>query len=331
MKKLLLMLFSLLILSNLYAKNDIFVDVERVNLKLDELLYSGLGDIAPLPDGFIIVFRRGRDCNLIVKLDKQGNIITVYDKTGNGPGEIRGLHNIGVTGTAIFASEMQSPFIHEFSHDLKFKNDYRIKGAGKLYVLGTKYIGIWCPSNFDEKAENLDTLALYDAKSFKFKKYVFRVKEVPAFFSYWGSVCRINDDTFAGVYPSEYQIRIFDGNLEFRKSLLNEIPVYIKKYVPFNRSQSVVDQNAVNWTNTWSVMHSIYYLDGMFILSYTYNKEFFLDIIDSNGKVVYPNYKEKKRFGIAFIEDNKFLWRLKVEEGDEADKYTLVKQKLILE
>lgn len=331
MKKLIFILFGLLILSYLHAENDIFVDVERVNLKLDELLFSGIGGaIEQLPDGFVITLDRGQQSDLIVKVDMKGNITTVYDKPGNGPGEIRDLHNIGVTATAILASEKQSPFIHEFTHDLKFKNDYRIKGAGRIHILGTKYFGIWRPSNFDEKAENLDTLALYDQKDFKFLRYVFHIKEVPAFFSYWGTICKIDDDTFAGVYPSEYQIRIFDNNMQFKKNLIKETPHYIKKYFPYNRNLNTVDKNTQSWVNSWSIITDVYYVEGKFILLYMFNGENFIDILDSNGNNLYSQYKEKKRFHLIFTEDQKYIWRLKVEEGDETDKYTLVKQKLVL-
>ncbi len=325
----LIILISVFALNLMAADKEIFVEVDTVKVNLDDILHSGISDVEQLPDGFLFLLYRGRKNNLLVKVDKKGNVVKVYDKPGNGPGELRHIFNIVVYRNSIYAIEGESPYMHEYTHDLKFKKDYRINAWGRLYILG-KYAGIWRPNTFDEKSEEIYTLALHDPNDFTFKRHVFRVKEVPAFFTFWGDVCMIDENNIAGVYSTEYQIRIFDGDMNFKKNLLEDTPNHIKKYSPYKGSKNVVGQNAYEWTKTWSVISKLYYVDKMFLLSYTLNKEFFLDIIDMNGKILYPNYKEKKKFGIVFIEDQKYVWRLKVEEGDESDKYSLVKQKLVL-
>ena len=330
MKRLILMiLISVLALSLIATDKEIFVEVDAVKVNLDDVLHSTVSDVEQLPDGFLFSLKRGRNNNLLVKVDKNGNVTKIYDKPGNGPGELRHIFNIVAYRNSIYAIEGKSPFIHEYTNDLKFKKDYRINAWGRLYMLG-KYAGIWRPSTYDDKSEEIYTLALHDPKDFTFKRNVFRVKEVPAFFTYWGDVCVIDENTIAGVYSTEYQIRIFDGDLKFQKNLIEKTPDHIKKYVPYKGNIHVVGKEAQEWTLTWSVMSRLHYVDKMFILFYKMNTDFFLDIIDKNGKILYTQYKEKKGFHIVFSEDQKYIWRLKVEEGDESNKYTLVKQKLVL-
>lgn len=316
----------------LNAENDIFVEQERVKINIDKILYSGITDIEQIPDGFVLLLARSRKSNLIVKIDRKGNLVSMHDKVGNGPGELRNVYNIAITDSAVYAIELQSPFIHEFSHDLQFRDDYRIKRGGQLIILGNMFAGVWAPYySGDKNMELVETLALYDLKSFKFIRTAFSVKEVPALFHLLGGICRIDNDSFAGVYPSEYQVKIFDRNIQFKKNLIETVPGHIKKYHPYKKSPHVVDQDIIDWANSWAVIQTLFYIDGKFIIKYLYNRDSFLDIIDGKGKILYAGYKEKKKFHIVFVEDQKYVWRLKVEEFENIDRYTLVKQKLVLE
>ena len=119
--------------------------------------------------------------------------------------------------------------------------------------------------------------------------------------------------------------------MQFKKNLVKKTPDHIKQYFPYNRSLNTVDQNAHNWVKSWSIISEVYYIEEKFLILYMFNSEYFIDILDKEGNLLYSQYKEKKKFHLVFSENQKYIWRLKVDEGDEADKYTLVKQKLVLE
>lgn len=313
----------------IYSVENIFIELEKIKLNIDEILFSRLWQIEQLPDGFVILLSRYGNSNMIVKLGKNGDVVSIYDKAGNGPGELRNIYNIAVNENSIYACEQSSPYVHEFTHNLKFKKDYRVKKGGKLFILGDKYAGIWGPNYIGEKkVESIKTLSLYSLRDFSHIKFAFPVAEVPALYHYWGDICRINKTTFAGIYPTEYQIKIFDENMELRKQLIKNVPKHIKKYHPYKGNSRLVDQNIADWGSSWSVLKDIFYSEDRFIIKYLYKKNNFFDIIDRSGKIIYSGYKEDKDLHLIFVEKQKYFWHLLTKMTGDEIKYFLVKHKL---
>jgi hypothetical protein len=261
----------------------------------------------------------------LLKFSKKGKLIGKYDRRGNGPGELRSVGNIIQLENSILISESSAPFVHEFSHDLKFVKDHRIKKGGKILDLG-KYFGIWT-LNY-KKENNKDKafiLALYDRETFEFKKFAFEIPEVPAYVYTWGGICRVDENTFAGVHVTQYKIYLFDTDLQLKKSIFGDLPGYMKKYHPWKKSHSHADNTSVEWMHSWSKINSIFYYDGKFIVKHLLEKKRFLDIISLDGKPLLTNYQESKNSSIDSTADP-YFWKL--EWNDDKTQYYLVKTKL---
>ena len=327
-----LLLLTIFFLQNYAAGSNpgspLFVDIEQVELKLDNLVFSSIDLIRKLPDGFIIVISESLSNNkyTIVKTDKNGNIVCIYDKRGNGPGELRHIGKIVVLEDSILVSEVTSPFIHKYSLNLEFLEDYRIKKGGFIFDVDN-YIGLWAPHYEGDK---IYTLALYDKKSLEFKRYAFEVDEVPAYTHFWGGICKADNGLFAGLYSKDYKIFIFDNELNFKKCLIDKTPPHIKKYTPAKLDPHTIDENSVKWIHTWSKMKDIFFVDGNFILKYVYNNKRYLDIISHEGSLLQGNIQEPKDCSNIFT-DGKFIWKMKWKDiDDEVTKYFIVKTRLNL-
>jgi hypothetical protein len=309
---------------------SIFKEVERVDLKLDKIIFAHINDYVVVPDGFIILIQetaRGEYFSL-VKLSKKGDVLRVYEKRGNGPGELRYIENLEAFGKSIFVGEMTAPYFHEFNHNLDFIADHRAKRGGKVMHVGN-YIGIW--ADYIPRVNNVDKfymLGLYDNKTYEFKKYAFEIPEIPALVQSWGGVRKIDENTYAGIYPTQYQIRLYDKELNFKKNLLKDVPGYIVKYSPWKQNPNDVTLDMQKWFKSWSKIESLFYADGKFLLRYMIGEEFFIDIFDKDGKKLVSQYKEPKNKHVNFAEGG-FLWLLEsYDEDEDSPKNTLIKAKL---
>lgn len=316
---------------NSYAANKsqktIFKEVDRVELDFGNVVFASISKIVPLPDGFVVLVNESAYSvrHTLVKLSKKGKLLNKYDRRGNGPGEIRSIGNIVQLENSILVSESSAPFVHEYSHDLKFVKDHRIKKGGKVLLPG-KYIGIWT-LNFKKEndKEKAFTLALYDRNTFEFKKFAFEIPEVPAYVFTWGGICRVDENTFAGVYVTQYKIYLFNSEMQLQKTMLGKAPSYIKKYRPWKKSHSHADNTSVEWLHSWSKINDLYYIDGKFVVSYMCEKRRFLDIISLEGETLVANYEESKNSSVIFTEGS-FIWQL--EWNDDKTTNYLVKTKL---
>ena len=231
-----------------------------------------------------------------------------------------------VTEKGIYACEGQTPVVHLFNHDLKFVNDYRIKRAGRLFSLGDGLFGVWGPNYLDEGVYNL---AVYD-REFKFKKYVLPVKEVPALFQSWGGIVAVGDGEFAVARPPFYQVSLFDKDLKKKKELISKVPSYIRPYHKYKKSLNIVNEEIVKWSKSWSVVHSVFFVDGYYLLKIYDKDRFILDIYDSNGKLIREGVEEELKCQSIFVDGEGFLWKLKTVEKEEFPDYFLKKVKLQL-
>ncbi len=310
----------------------IFKELERIELKLEKVHFATLSTVVPVPDGFILLVKESAFGNqyALIKISKSGAFVSVYNKRGNGPGELRTITNMVATKNSILVGELSAPYVHEFSHDLIFKEDHRIKSGGKLFQLG-QYLGIWTV-NYKKVGNNNKTyiLALYDRKTFEFKRFAYEIGEIPAFVQYWGGICQIDDNYFAGIYPTHYQIKVFNKELQFEKNLIKMVPKHIKKYHPWKKSPSHMDNSALKWMHSWSKPHSIFFIEGKFILKHLVDNQQFLDVISKDGEILRA-VKEGKNRSCLFSEGPS-LWKLHWDDdNDEKIKfYTLVKYKLVL-
>lgn len=307
------------------SPQTLFKEIERTELDFGNVVFARVSNIVPLPDGFIVLINETAYTtrHTLLKFSKKGTLISKYDRRGNGPGELRSVGNIVQLENSILVSESSAPYVHEYSHNLKFIKDHRIKKGGEVILLG-KFIGIWS-RNFitEEKKDKIYMLALYDKATLKFQRYAFEVKEVPNFVYMWGGMCKMDNNSYAGVYVTTYQIRLFDKNLQNEKTLITIAPKYIKKYYPYKGDPQTFDQTSQKW------MESIDYVDNKFILGYMKGKNSYLDIIDNDGNILYSQYKVDKKW-IVFI-DNSHVWLLEKVEDDEDMKYVLIKSRLNLQ
>jgi hypothetical protein len=307
--------------------NSVFIQVDRVDLKLDSYQIAILSQVKPIPDGFILLVKQSSfgDKYALIKVSHKGEIVSIFEKRGNGPGELRSIENIAVAENSIFVSERSAPFVHEYSFDLKLIKDHRIKKGGKLFLLG-KYVGIWS-LNFNNINDNNKTfiLALYDRKTFAFIKVAFEISGVPAFVQRWGGICAIDENQFAGAYTIDYQINVFDSDMNLKKKLISKAPQYIKPYIPWKKSPYNLDKTGIDWMHSWSKIHSIFYVDNKYVLKYLLQKKQYTDIIDKNGKILASELEPKKNRSLIFSQ-NQFIWQL--EWNEDSTKYALIKLKL---
>lgn len=307
------------------SSDSLFKEIERVELKLDDVVFAEIYWVDAIPDGFVLVVSESAYGNNyeILKISRSGKFIKKYDKRGNGPGELRSIHNIIVLDKSILVPEKSAPYIHEFSHHLEFIRDHRIKTGGNGFLLGN-YIGI-LSLNFkkENKKDKIFILALYDRNTFEFKKLAFEIPEVPAFVHLWGSFCRVDNNTIAGVYPILYSINLFDAEMNLKRVIKTEFPGHFKKYYPWKKSPSVVDESGIKWMHSWVKLHSVLYVNGKFIITYLQNKKCFYDIISIDGKSLVSTVELRKNRIYMFAEGPS-IWRL--EENDDGTKHTLVKE-----
>jgi hypothetical protein len=306
----------------------LFSEIERIELKLDDIVFAKLVKLRPLPDGYVLILDQSQSNiqRLLVKIDKKGNYVCKFDKRGNGPGEIREIESMFVTEDSILVSEMTSPFIHKYSHNLEFLKDYRIKRWGIIYDIG-KYVGIWAPYYKDNKTY---TLALYDKDTLEFKRHVFEIDEVPMLTHYWGDICKTGGQSFAAIYPKDYQISQYDHEFNRKGIIIDKIPAHIRKYTSPKMDPQKVDHNTIKWFKSWTKMRALYFVDGKYILQYLDKDQMYLDIISVQGELIRAQYKMPERSDYSFS-NGKFIWRLLLENEDEEEtKYTLIKEKLNL-
>lgn len=305
----------------------IFTEIERIELDFENVIFAKILDIAAAPDGFLIIASESAhtDKHTLLKFGMDGMLIAKYNRRGNGPGELRYVRGIVAIKDKIFASESAAPFVHEFSQNLKFTKDHRIKNGGKILLLG-KYFGIWRPvyENESEK-KRASMISLYDRKTFKFKRNVFKVEEIPNFVYDWGGICKLDENTYAGIYVIPYQISLFDAEFQLKKKLLGKVPQYMKKYRPWKQNPQRIDNAAREWVHSWSKITQIYCSDGIFIIQYTHDKKDYLDFVSPEGNVLFENYEEKKNRRVTLTTKNA-VWLY--EWNDDRTRHTLIKGKL---
>lgn len=310
-----------------------FIDRERIELKLDDVFFSGIMDIDTVPGGFILLISRTphKPGDLILKVDSKGKLLKQYEKRGYGPGEIKAIRNIVVTEDSIYAIESTTPFVHEYSHDLVFKKDYRVKRGGKLFDAG-KYMGIWNAVAATEKGQSKKyALSLYNKEKFSFVRYAFPIKKEPFLVQGWGGICKANGDSFAGVYVNEYYIRQYDPEFLKYSTVNQTIPGHIKKYVKWTGEPNSINNKALSWMESWTKMHSIFWFKNYCILRYLHDGKNFIDVYTSDGVLICGPIKENDDISLRHF-DGSYFWMLEEKELKNADhgktgdiNYTLIK------
>ena len=324
MKRLKVLQFALLMLvfSNLFPADSPFQELDTIKIQFGENLFTKIGGVEAFPGGFIFLLSRGRQNNLIVIVDKSGKIKHVYDKAGNGPGELRDAFNVTSANGYIYACESESSYVHQYTSELKFVKDFRIKRAGKLFVLKDNQFGVWGPNYTDDGAFQL---ALYD-ENFNFKRYEYHVKEIPNLFHFWGGIVNGPENTYAVFYPNSYQIKLFDTDWKLKKSVVKQVPPHIIPYKKYTRNPSHVDNSTVEWSKSWSVLWSLFYSKGKYFVSYLYQSKVFVDVLDEEGRIILKNFQDPKGYHLSFIDHDGELWKLRTENIDEDfPEYCLVK------
>lgn len=324
----LLLAFSI----NAIAGDSIFKEIHRIPLQLDSLVFNEIVDLDPVKDGYILVLRRSAwgKADLIVKVNLRGELLSQYTKRGYGPGEIGNIGNVIVHDNRVYAIELTSPSIHCFDQHLKFVEDFRVKTGGKLIQL-QEDIGVWQLATKNENDENKHYLvALYDSKTVDFKRYAFSVKEPPSYVHTWGGICRIDKDTYAGIYSNEYVIRVLNAQLERTKTIAN-VPANIKKrYYPVSNDPHTLTNTGVKWLKSWTKMKSIFYLNGMLVLTTSTGNDSEIDICTVGGNIIRSGCKMPKET-ILVESDGEYLLGLKWREPDNPDantSYTILKLQL---
>jgi hypothetical protein len=313
------------------SKNtDVFQEIERIQLNFGDFVFARITDIEPSPEGFILAVKDSAFGNLysLVKLSGKGKYLCHYDKRGNGPGELRNIDHIAVSDEFLFVSESNSPYIHKFSHNLEFIQDYRVKRGGGVFLLGS-YIGSWGVS-FTKVGgkDKTHLLQLYDKNKFEYKKDAFDVSEIPPYVFSWGGMCQVNENTFAGVYCNQFKVFLFDRELNVKGSLISDAPKYVKEYYKWKGDSQTFDSNTDNWLSSWTKMHSIYYVDNKLIVIYMINRKQFIDVYSLEGKPLVKNYLSRKNRFFSFTQDSYCWW---LERNDDSTEFTLIKTKIKLD
>lgn len=329
MKRFLVCFFILPLFLNLpTAADEPFKTIERFKVEVDQP-FSSFTSFRNVSDGFVLYLQESRTSQnkgFLVKVDKGGRFLTKYKDWGNGPGQLREIDNIHIIEDHVFACESVSPWIHTFDRNLKFLNDIKIKKGGKIVVHNDKYIGIW---SLNIKGENdAYKLAIYDRKNFKFNRYAYPVKEIPLLVQHWGGICKVNENTYAGVYPPDFQIKLFDGEFNFVKDLLTKTPAHIVRHTKWKKDPNTLNNEMLEWYYGWSKIHSVFFSKNHYIVKYQYKKKGYIDVFDSEGKLKFKQiqYPEKT---ISFV-DGDDIWFIEWVETEDDRDYYLVKTELNL-
>jgi hypothetical protein len=308
-----------------YAKTEpaLFKDIRRISLDFRDAPIAGVGFIRPLTEGFVVIYNESafNDSFALARLSSSGIKIKSYKERGNGPGELGAILRLVVTEKSILVSEFKRPIIHEFSHELSFKKDYRIKKPGIIFDLG-KHIGVWS-LNFSKEnnQDKIYMLSVYNRKTFHFIKFSFEIPEVPAFVYLMGGIWPTSKKHYAAIYPTEYQIRLYDENLNFKKNVIKSIPSHVKKYIPWKKSPYSLDNKGYEWMNSWSRLNRLFFIDGRYFIIYWQNKTQYLDIISNDGQLLLKQYVMDKKRTPVFNRKNR-IWML--ESNDEKTQFSLI-------
>jgi len=324
MKRLLVFLLIFPIFLHLMiAVDDRFKTVERIKVDVDQP-FSSFSSFRKLPDGFVLLLMESRtnyETPILVKIDKNGRFQKKYKEWGEGPGQMKRISGIYVLDDAIYASEGVKPWLHQFDLNLNFVKDIKIKKGGKLIIHNDKYIGIW--STITKGENEFYKLALYGRKDFQFIRNAYRVNEFPPLVFSWGGICRIDANTYAGVYPPDFQIKLFDAEFNYIKDVFQETPGHVAKYTKWNKDPNHLDNEMYKWFQGWTKVNDVFFVKNHFIITYNHQGKGFLDIIDRDGNLKIKQL-DAKAYGFSFVEDD-YLWRLDWEETEEDREYYLVK------
>jgi hypothetical protein len=324
MKRLIMLLLILPFIQGLLcASDDVFKTLERIRVEVDQP-FSSFTTFKPLPDGFILLVtesRTNQNTGFLVKIDKNGLFQKKYKNWGNGPGQLRNIDGIYVLDESILACENSSPWLHQFDLNLNFVKDIKIEKGGKVVVHNDKYIGIWSLNIKGD--QEIYKLALYNRSNFKFNRLAYHVKEIPLLVQHWGGICEIDKNTFAGVYPPEFQIKIFDNEFNFKRDIIKNHPGHIAKYSKWKKDPQTLDNEMLDWYYSWAKIHSIFYVKNHFIVKYFYKKKPYLDIIDKEGNFKYKQIGFNNK-SLSAVEGDS-LWILEWKDTEEDIDYFLNK------
>jgi hypothetical protein len=312
----------------MYGESRIFKEVKRIKIETDNI-YPIVTSMNILKNGFVILFKATSSGNkpLLVTIDKKGTFLSKYDARGYGPGELMEPNNIFISDEEILVSESFNPVIHAYSNKLIFIRDYRIKKGGKILFADKKRLGIW--SMFPEK-DLVYLITIYNKENLNHIKYAYSIKKdkVPAFVQYYGNLCRIDKENFAGIYASDFQVNIFDSQIKLKRKLFTGKPAHVKKYHPWKGNRSIVNGNrAEEWINSWTVAYSVLFVDDHFLIYYREKNKFYLDVVDIKGTHIYT---KQEMPWVHSLSDGKHLWRVEKKESttDELNYY-IIQEKLI--
>lgn len=318
----------LLSVSPLHAEK-IFHTIERIRIATDDY-YPYINDLTTVPDGYVLLCEQSAATSkpILVKLNLKGISIATYGSHGYGPGELTKVNSLCFSEGEILATEFFTPVIHVFSTSLEFKKDIRIKKGGNILFADKRFIAVW---SMHYEKEFAYMVTLYDRNDYSFKRYAFPIsrESIPAFVHFYGSFIPIDGNRYAGIYSNSYKIKIFSDDFNFETGLLKNAPAHVKKYRPWKRNRSIVDTMSANdWIASWTVLHSLFYVDGVFLINYREGGNFYIDFASRKGKIIHTGQKVR---WYHLYSDGKFLWRIERENEDEEEPdLFLVKEKLSL-
>lgn len=303
-------------------------EVEKIDLQFDDYIFASLVSLKPIKDGFVLLVNESAygDEYTMIKLSKRGKLLNLYNKRGNGPGEFSRASGVAVLEKSILVFERVAPYIHEFSFDLDFVRDHRIKQGGIGFLLG-RYIalqGLYFSKEGKKQIANI--LALYDRETLEFKKHAVEIGEIPAFVYAWGGFCEVDDNIIAGVYSNIYEIQLFDREMNKTGALEKEISGNFKRFYPWKKNPNKLRESGVKWMHSWTKMHSVFYLDEKYIVTYLQNKKYYYDVISKDGKTLAMGI-EGKQNGKYLFTSAAHIWRLDTTEVEDEKEYALIKMK----
>lgn len=302
--------------------------IEKVDLNFGDVICAYIVGIAPLENGFVLLTNESvyGDKYSLLKLSERGEFIKQYNKRGNGPGEFSRVGSLVVLEKSILVFERSTPFIHEFTFDLEFVRDHRVKQGGKGFLLGNFVAvqGLYFTGGNKDKKNYV--LALYDRETFEFKKYAVEVNEVPAFVFTWGGFCEVDNKTIAGVYSNIYEVQLFDRYMNKSGALEKKISGHFEKYYPWKKNPNTLRNDGVKWMHSWAKMHSIFFLEDKFIITYLQNKKYYWDVISMDGKPVAFGLENKADQPFLFT-TNSHIWRLETTEVEDEKEYAIIQMR----
>jgi len=270
-----------------------------IDIELESYQYS-LKDVAVDNNYYYVSFsknQRGTE-NTLVKVDVHGSVEEIFERNGQGPGELRNVRGLAVVGDKIAVSEGISRLVHLYDKDLRFVMDIKTELGGEIFALSGNRFGIWNTHRGGENTTHMLRIYALESRAIDAPPtYAVEIPtdRIPLFIQAWGGIDQTSDGGFVAIRSSKYQMEKYDINGELEQVLIQEPPSHFTPYEPYSGDPRVVNKEAREWMQTFSKLYGVFCIGDWFGIYYINGRdEGFLDLLDQKGrfvarKIPFPN------------------------------------------